>query len=282
MKTGICNLPIIPLRSEPSECSEMMTQVLFGELFEVLEEFESWTKIKVLSDSYIGWCTTKMLQMLPLSIFDTLKNTQPAFMKALLSPCVLQDGRNAQLLLPAGSRLYSYDAQKAAFSIFRTKTFAFTEPFEERWSVNPVSVAASNSLSAKSQLDKILTTARSFMNAPYLWGGKSILGMDCSGLVQLAFSIHGCAMPRDARDQALQGEVVADISSAEAGDLAFFVNASGKVVHVGILLDKNHILHASGCVHIDTIDEQGIYSEHLGRYTHQLYSVKRNFSIIND
>lgn len=282
MKTGICNLPLLPLRSEPSECSEMMTQVLFGELFEVLEEYESWSKIRVLSDNYIGWCTTKMLQILPLSFFDTLKTNHPAFMKALLSPCLLQDSANSQLLLPAGSRLYFYDEVKATFSVFKTRTLVFNEPVEEHWSVDPLSVAVSNSLDVKSKLNDILTTARSFMNAPYLWGGKSILGIDCSGLVQLAFSIHGCALPRDARDQALQGEVVADITSAEAGDLAFFVNASGKVVHVGILLDRSLILHASGSVHIDSIDAQGIYSEQLDRYTHRLHSVKRIFSIVND
>jgi len=282
MKTGICNLPLIPLRSEPSDCSEMTTQMLFGELFEVLEEFESWSKIRILSESYIGWCTTKMLQILPFSLFDSLKNSQPVFTNQLLSKCVMQKGHNSQLLLPAGSRLYLYDAQQSTFPIFKTTSFASTEPVKDNWSIRPDAVETSAPLNDKFQIDQILATATLFMNAPYLWGGKSILGIDCSGLTQLAFSIHGCAIPRNACDQALVGDSVADLTNADAGDLAFFVNASGKVVHVGILLDNSHILHASGCVHIDPIDTKGIYSEQLGKYTHKLYSIKRIISNLKD
>ena len=124
--------------------------------------------------------------------------------------------------------------------------------------------------------ERILQTATQFLNAPYLWGGKTILGMDCSGLTQVSASINGFQLPRDARDQALLGEEEF-LSLSLPGDLAFFSNSEGRIVHVGIVCGRYKILHASGSVHIDDLDEQGIYSRELKTYTHRLHSIKRIF-----
>jgi gamma-D-glutamyl-L-lysine dipeptidyl-peptidase len=277
MKTGICNLPLIPLRSEPSERSEMISQILFGELFEVIEENDSWSHIRLLSDEYIGWCTKKMLQILPESVFKTLKKSVPTLTNGLLSPCLRQIDNKPQLYLPTGSRLYFFDKTTGSFLVYRKKTIGMVETEKEYWRIVPSSIDSSLKYSNKKTADQIVQTALHFMNAPYLWGGKSILGIDCSGLIQVVFSIFGQFLPRDARDQALLGNLVPDLLQSRAGDLAFFINESNSIVHVGLLLDANRIIHSSGCVHVDRIDSSGIYNDSLGRYTHRLHLIKRFF-----
>ncbi|MCE5175537.1 MAG: NlpC/P60 family protein [Bacteroidales bacterium] len=271
MSSGICTQPLLPLRSDPSEQSEMISQLLFGELFEVLEEHGSWSKIRNLSDDYQGWCTTKMLQLLPLPFFETIEKKDPIFTNVPLSACLKQGESEPRLFLPAGSRLYFFDEESKFFPIWRTRFPGEDKPEKEYWSINPDFLG----YTGKTTVQEMIRTAMLFMNAPYLWGGKSILGIDCSGLTQLVYSILGIKLSRNACDQVIQGMSVSNLFEAEPGDLAFFSNTEGKVVHVGILLDRNRILHASGCVHIDPIDAEGIYNEVLGRYTHHLFSIRR-------
>jgi len=273
MKAGILTLPLMPLRSEPSERSEMMTQLLFGELFEVLEEQDNWTQIRNLTDGYVGWCTTKMLTLLPPSVLEGLRATSPHVTEALLVSCTHHRKSVPPLFLPAGSRLYDYNASTGAFSIFGL----CDNPAEKTtWTLDPNSLTSNASSLDLALPSKIIRMALCFINAPYLWGGKSILGIDCSGLTQVSASVHGVYLPRDARDQALLGETVS-LSEALPGDLAFFSNPEGRIVHVGMLLDKDRILHASGCVHLDRLDNDGIFSETLNRHTHTLDSIKRIF-----
>ena len=279
MKTGICTLPLIPLRSEPSERSEMISQILFGELVEIQEESDSWSKIRTLADNYTGWCTTKMLQSLPHSMFEKLEKMVPYLTKALLTPCTKIGETYPQLFLPAGSRLYFLDQVKATFPVFKSNAADFSDLETVYWNIPVDSAFSSLSNISKSELVQIATL---FMNAPYLWGGKSILGIDCSGLVQVVFSLFGKFLPRDARDQALVGEAISELSNARAGDLAFFNNAEGKIVHVGMLVDNGRIIHSSGFVHIDTLDAKGIFSDDLGKYTHELHSIKRYFPSLKD
>lgn len=275
MRAGICLMPLLPLRSKPDERSEMVTQILFGELFEILEETDSWSLVRNQSDNYIGWCTTKMLQVLPFQAFDRLKSSKPTFTRNMISPCVRENEDEPDLFIPAGSRLYDFDKVSGSFQVFRSKQ-ADVERFEEEiWRIEPGFYKETFVSNSSLPSEEILLFAKQFTNAPYLWGGKSILGIDCSGLVQLTFSISGFDLPRDACHQVQIGEHVPYLSGARAADLAFFANADGKVVHVGILMDECHIIHASGFVHTDRIDNHGIFNETLGKYTHTLYAIRR-------
>jgi cell wall-associated NlpC family hydrolase len=150
----------------------------------------------------------------------------------------------------------------AASEIFNTaETFAFN--------------GESKFLSQKRDSDYIVQTARKYLNSPYLWGGKSPFGIDCSGFTQMVFRIGGYRIKRDADQQVRQGSLVKDIQKAQPGDAAFFKNEKDKVVHTGILLGRNKVIHASGQVRIDNFDERGIFNETIGEYTHQYQSVRR-------
>jgi len=258
MNIGMLSLPVLPIRSEPSERSEMMTQLLFGEQFELLEVQDNWTLIRNLADGYEGWATSKMLAVLSAEMIEKLKRYQAVFLREPLS--VFQSVDAGAVHLPAGSRLFVRNNHY--YSPSNLELFPEKEP--EKPDVT------------KSLPERILQTATQFLNAPYLWGGKTILGMDCSGLTQVSASINGFQLPRDARDQALLGEEEF-LSLSLPGDLAFFSNSEGRIVHVGIVCGRNKILHASGNVHIDDLDEQGIYSRELKTYTHRLHSIKRIF-----
>jgi len=258
MYHGILSLPVLPVRSEPSERAEMTTQLLYGEQVEVLEFQESWTLIRNVADSYEGWVTRKMLTDLSDVMIEKLHRHQIKLLKEPVT--VFQGVDSGSQHLPAGSRLFVRDNHFYSPS--------WIELFPEKEIEKPDYT--------RSLPERILETALQFLNAPYLWGGKTILGMDCSGLTQVSASINGFQLPRDARDQALLGEEEF-LSLSLPGDLAFFANPEGRIVHVGIVCGQNKILHASGCVHIDDLDEQGIYSRALKTYTHRLHSIKRIF-----
>ncbi|MCT4663919.1 MAG: C40 family peptidase [Flavobacteriales bacterium] len=122
--------------------------------------------------------------------------------------------------------------------------------------------------------NKLIDKAFSFLNAPYLWGGKTVFGIDCSGFVQIVYRIAGYSLPRDAYQQEEFGEIIT-FGDHKKGDLAYFENEEGKVTHVGILISEDRILHASGKVKIDAFSEEGIWSDNLQKQTHKLKSIKR-------
>jgi len=261
MSHGILTLPVLPIRSEPSERAEMTTQLLFGEQFEILQIQDSWSFIRNEADGYEGWATTKMLTELSEDTVVQLRTHSSVLLQDPIT--VLRGVETGELHLPAGSRLYVGHNH-----FFIPSAEGMTELFLETEQEHP-------SLS-KPLSDRILQTARQFLSAPYLWGGKTILGMDCSGLTQVSAAINGFQLPRDARDQASLGEEQF-LSLALPGDLAFFANPEGRIVHVGIVSAPNQILHASGSVRFDELDERGIFNRELKKYTHQLHSIKRIF-----
>jgi cell wall-associated NlpC family hydrolase len=225
MMYGICLLSVIPMRSEASDQSEMVNQVLYGETFDILQQEEKWSKIRLHHDSYEGWIDHKQYQT----------TDKKADYKNIVNKLFVN--KNKQIL-PLGA-LTGFEVMP-----------------------NPNTIA---------------DTAKLFLNTPYLWGGRTCLGIDCSGFTQMVFRAHRIFIPRDAYQQAEVGKII-QLADAQSHDLAFFANANGKIIHVGIILknSKNtRIIHASGKVRIDILDPKGIFNEETGNYTHILYSVKR-------
>jgi hypothetical protein len=253
--------PLLPVRKEPREQSEMCTQLLFGEQFTILETTEKWYRIRNQADQYEGWIDRKMAS----DNNDNLKEDNSETILQIFTPlaqCRIEN-LNETIYLPAGSRFRHYDIV-TGYSSIGNNTYVMPTDTLMKLSKHP----ASGNL--------LLSIAKSFLNAPYLWGGKSIFGIDCSGLVQLCYALCGIQLPRDASQQVQNGYTINSLSDSTTADLAFFENESGKIVHVGILLDNQQIIHASGKVRIDLIDEQGIKLNNS--YTHRLKIIKRVLS----
>lgn len=254
---GLITHPLVPLRASNNERSEMISQLLFGEYVKILEKLEKWLYVENTTDGYTGWADAKMINPVSDSLFQ-----QSIQQKAdrLLHPysIIFNTKTNESKLLPGGSIIYDLNGDE--FNIDG-----------EVWSlIDPDSLADGNF-----DVHHILYTAKQYLNAPYLWGGKSVLGIDCSGLVQVVYCIGGYILPRDASQQVVQGELVDFLSESMPGDLAFFGSEEGCITHVGILIDNSTIIHASGWVKIESVDYQGIISSKTGEYTHQLRVIKR-------
>ena len=240
--------PVLPVRSKPEEQAEMTTQLLFGEVFSVLEKTDKWLYIRNQADNYEGWIDSKMASEISAEEFAQLSAQTPMCIFKPVAECFVGNGK---ITLPAGSFVRS-------FSDYEFPTDTLMKRGQQPPSGN-----------------LIASIAKSFLNAPYLWGGKTIFGIDCSGLVQVVFGICGVQLPRDASQQAEFGELVPSLAEAQTADLAFFENANGKITHVGILIDNETIIHASGKVKIEKIDNTGIISQETGKYTHKLKFIKR-------
>ena len=250
---GICNLAIVPMRAEASDKSEIVSQVLFGEHFEVLEQKAPWAKIKLQYDGYEGWIDSKQYQ--PISTADyTNLSSDPIILNGDLIEYVSgQDGFLMPIPLGASLSFLNHpDINKQGFEFEGLKV---------------------NGLKPKSE---IVRTAFLYMNAPYLWGGKSPFGIDCSGFTQMCYKLNGYRLLRDASQQATQGEALSFIEESEPGDLAFFDNEEGRIIHVGIIMENNYIIHASGKVRIDRLDHLGIYNAEANRHTHKLRVIKKS------
>ncbi|MEJ7693897.1 C40 family peptidase [Daejeonella sp.] len=254
---GVCNLCLIPLRAEPSDRSEMSSQLLFGDHFTILESADKWLRILTAHDEYEGWIDRKQFEEIEHAAFVALHDLN-TILGLSITHSVTKTSSNEKLSLIAGSNIpntldgffYLRDTK------YRLEGEAVT-PAKDKFRTGVPSVALF------------------YLNAPYLWGGKSVFGIDCSGLTQMVFRQFGIKLKRDAYQQAEQGELVGFLQECIAGDLAFFDNEEGRIVHVGIMLDNERIIHASGRVRIDAIDNQGIYATELKRYTHKLRIIKR-------
>jgi hypothetical protein len=253
MQYGICNLAIIALKAEPSDRSEQTSQLLFGETFEILEWQERWVKIVTSFDRYEGWINRLQFAMIGHMDYQELQH-QPA---PLTHRAVTQAWK-----IPTNSILYLPVSSSLVF-LTGTKSQIGNEKFEIIGEIG--------------ERESFANTAKSFLNTPYFWGGRTHYGIDCSGFTQTVMRLHGILIKRDASMQATEGTVINDLQTVKMGDLAFFENPEGRITHVGILLNSGEIIHASGKVKIDHFDGHGIYSDELKRYTHKLTSVKRFF-----
>jgi len=251
MEYGICNLSVVPLRAEPNDRSEQVSQVLFGETFEIAEWKDNWVKIVTSIDNYPGWIGRLQFSMLGHLAYKRIRQTPPPITHRPVTQA-WKIANNSILYLPAGSSLAFLEGTTCRVG-------------EEKFEI----------IGEIGETDNLAVTATSYLNAPYLWGGRTHFGIDCSGFTQAVFRSQGISLLRDASMQIEQGYAINALHDAKLGDLAFFENADGKIVHVGIMLNNEKIIHASGKVKIDAIDEKGIYSEEHKRYTHKLTTVKR-------
>ncbi|MCU0402923.1 MAG: C40 family peptidase [Chitinophagaceae bacterium] len=245
---------VAPLRSEPSHRSEMISQLLFGELVDLLEESGDFVKIKNRFDGYEGWCQRKQLTM-------HAEGNYPFLSRYSQSKKDRVEVNGISVQLSPGSICFIADSSEP----FRIG------PYQLKFETSPVVPSFSD------KAESITYFANLFLGTPYLWGGRSIYGIDCSGLTQTVFKLAGITLPRDSGPQSREGEVVNLLQEAKPGDLAFFDNADGKIVHVGILLGPDRILHASASVRIDPIDNYGIVHKEEGDRTHKLRIIKRYF-----
>jgi len=255
MNFGICALSIVPVRSSASDKSEMVSQLLFGEVVELLEKKGSWAKIRCSWDNYIGWIDIKQIKLITPSEFKLYSRKHSCSLE-LVQPVISDD---YYLPITIGSNLPNYDGLR--FSI-NGSSFTFSGQV-----ITPLEIKPNTNL--------VLKIARRYLYAPYLWGGRSPLGIDCSGFTQIVFKLVGINLPRDAYEQVEQGELIDFVEETQNGDLAFFENRKGKISHVGILLPEGQIIHASGQVRIDKIDHYGIFNTEKEKYTHRLRVIKR-------
>ena len=242
MKHFRISVPIAPVRLQPSDSAELVTQFLYGEPVEVIYEKAQWRACKSLIDGYEGFVDEKLLSPdHPDRIWSD---------DLLREPVSWWETPEGLRLLPAGARV----------------------------------ISSSDPSPKQPSTAEIVSYAMNFLGAPYLWGGKSILGIDCSGLTQVVFAVHGIALPRDAKQQVSSGTPVDFIQLAHEGDLAFFGPEPDRITHVGILIRASeksenaaewNILHASGEVRIDVLDHQGIYRTDRKTYTHDLRAIRR-------
>lgn len=257
MKYGICNLSVIPVRLENSHVSEQINQLLFGEYFSIIDSLNDWVKIENSFDNYIGWIDSKQFLVITEEEYSSLNSSTHYLANDYID--LIFDDENNVIPVPIGSLLPFYTERTFKLG---SKTLSYEGEV----------VISENTNFEK---DKLVDTAYTYLNAPYLWGGKSPLGIDCSGLTQMIYKMNGVQIPRDAAEQAKTGEVLSFIEESEPGDLAFFDNEEGVITHVGIILEDNYIIHSYGNVRIDRIDHTGIFNVDTERHTHKLRVIKK-------
>lgn len=255
MQPAICLLPVVPLRKEASHRSEMVSQLLFGEYVVKGEEKDDFVAVVCQYDGYEGWVQANQLAGVAEMATTTTYVAN--------SDTAVRINGVAKLVSP-GTPVY----EPGRALSFEGTTISYPSDGVTYWDVG-------NSRGEPAeQLEKLYSP---YLYTPYLWGGKSVFGIDCSGLVQQIFKLLGIKLLRDAYLQAGQGQRIGQVSDALAGDLAFFQNEKGRVTHVGMVLNKNRIVHASGRVRIDTLDNDGIVQPESGKRTHHLHSIRRFF-----
>jgi len=256
MKFGICPLSSIPLRSSAVDSSEMVSQLLFGELCEILErKGRMWLKVRCQWDNYVGWVRANQLLSITPSEFEYYQKNF-AYSLELLQPIL---GEDHFIPVAMGARLPDFDGMRLQLA---EQHYQFTGQAVFPDNINPTA-------------DFIQKVARRYLYAPYLPGGRSPMGIDSSGFTQIVYLMTGLALPREAGQQVFQGESVDFIEQAMPADLAFFENNRGRISHVGIILPDNQIIHVHGRVRLDRIDHYGIFDDSQQKYTHRLRVIKR-------
>jgi len=253
MSFGYCHLSVIPLRETANDTSQMVSQLLFGDVFEIIEQVSAhWIKIKNAFDSYEGYIDAKQCIVVDEETYHQYQNSG-----IVNSTAIAVNGNFGSIFLPPACQV-----QENSYQVGNWKFEAIENIKKEDCCIR----------------NEVVKVAKSYLNAPYLWGGKTPFGIDCSGFTQSVYKIAGIPLWRDASQQAKQGEVLSFIEEAQPGDLAFFDNEEGNIIHVGIFISNNEMIHASGRVRIDKIDHVGIFNEETGSYSHKLRLIKEYIS----
>ena len=230
----------------------MVNQVIFGEHFKVLEIRKKWSKIRLAHDSYEGWICNKQWIEIEEDIYKQLDKEVATITTDILD--IIKKTHHQPIVI--GSILPSY---KSGHALINNEMYQFdgltTPGFIKK--------------------DKLVENALMYLNAPYLWGGRSPLGIDCSGFTQMVYKLNGFNILRDASQQASQGDALSFIEESSPGDLAFFDNNEGDIIHVGIIMENHRIIHAHGKVRIDLLDHSGIYNVDTQKHSHKLRVIKR-------
>lgn len=256
MLKGICKLSVIPMRAEPADAAEMVNQMLFGESYDVMDQRKKWIRIRLHHDRYEGWIDRKQAFILDEAQAEERKQATLHIASDLIDIVTQKDG-GSYFPIFLGSYLPNLDGEQ---------NFALAD---EAFHYN-----GQSHTEAQSRV-QLIETAFSYLHAPYLWGGRTPAGIDCSGFTQMVYRLAGHQIPRDAWQQAELGETLSFIEESEPGDLAFFDNNEGRIVHVGIILKDNYILHASGKVRLDRLDQSGIFNHEERGHTHKLRVIKK-------
>ena len=265
----INHCPVTPVREEPAHAAEQATQLLFGEVCEVVDRHSSWTKIRSTMDGQVGWVVSKMLTPVSEEAIRLLGERREANGEGVVATpmAVATDTKTSeQLILTIGTRLPYY--KKGTFEVLGKK-----------YKIDPRCVYEVKGDRSEVKGEDVVRVAQSLLNVPYLWGGKNIMGYDCSGFTQTVYSVFGINLLRNAREQVTQGQVVGSLAEAQPGDLVFFDHLdrapeATRITHVGMLISPTEVIHCSGCVHVDKIDETGIRLAN-GELTHYLVQIKR-------
>lgn len=248
MQYGICHLSIIPVRSSADDAAEMVSQLLYGEHFKVLEHRKLWSKIRIAFDGYEGWISNQQYTMISEGDYYQIEGSDDIKITSELISFT-ENKQNVLIPIVLGSTI-----QNVCLSHYKFDDFGATNHKNK---------------------EQLVPTALLYLNAPYLWGGKTSFGIDCSGLTQMVYKINGYKLLRDAAQQSTQGEALSFIEESEPGDLAFFDNKDGIIDHVGIIMDNNYVIHCHGKVRIDRLDHTGIFNTEVNNYTHKLRVIKK-------
>lgn len=253
---GICMISVASIRRKPEHFSEQISQLLFGECVELLQrQGKKWCKVRCVFDDITGWVDHKQIELIDRKEYEKHQDNL-SYSLDLLQPAM---GENHAVPISIGANLPNFDGM--SFKLLGHK-FGYTGQ-----SICPDKVTITPELFTK--------ICKKFIHAPFQWGGRSPLGLDAPGFVQLVYKLIGYPIGRKANEQAAIGDIVDFAEHAKIGDLAFFENRDGMISHVGIVLTQGHIIHVSGKVRIDRFDHQGIYRQKRKRYTHHLRIIKR-------
>lgn len=267
MDFGFCLQSVVPVRIEPTHKSEMVTQILFGELYRIMRKEDQWLKVQLTYDNYEGWIDQKQSFPIEEEEFIRLINAEtPASLD--LVQLLSNETRKSITPILLGSSLPGIVDHRFSVS---NEVFSFDGLIADTGALETM---LTTQLRQKVK-QTIIEDAMLYINAPYIWGGRTPFGIDCSGLTQMVYKLKKIKLLRDAVQQATQGETLNFISESEPGDLAFFDDEEGNIIHVGLMMERNRIIHASGKVRIDIIDHEGIFNEDKRRYSHKLRMIKR-------